>query len=98
MVVLTSLDWNFNNFGELQPWMVTFIFILTVFRRDVVVYVADDPVRAKEAETVLAYLGYSNVQCYLGGMKEWAQAGGLTKFPKFVSYTVIFRLLNQIMT
>ena len=82
--------------GELQPWMLTFIFIVTIFRRDVVVYVADDPARAKEAETILAYLGYSNVQCYLGGMKEWAQAGGLTKFPKFVSYKVIFRYLNQV--
>ena len=70
--------------------MLTLIYLVTIFRKDVVVYVADDPARAKEAETILAYLGYSNVQCYLGGMKEWAQAGGLIKFPKFVSYTVIF--------
>ena len=57
-------------------------------RKGLTVYVADDPARAKEAESILKSFGHFNVQCYLAGMKEWDQVGGLIKYPKFVSFAV----------
>jgi hypothetical protein len=58
------------------------------FSKALVVYVADDPVRAKEAESILKFMGYANVQCYLAGMRDWEQVGGLIKYPKFVNFAV----------
>ncbi len=61
---------------------------LLSFSGTLVVYVADDPARAKEAESILKFMGYANVQCYLAGMREWDQVGGLIKYPKFVTFAV----------
>ena len=62
------------------------------FSKGVVVYVADDPTRAKEAEAILKHFGHANVLCYLAGMDEWEKVGGLIKYPKFVTYDVSLAL------
>jgi len=62
------------------------------YSKGLVVYVADDPARAKEAESILKYFGHANVQCYLEGMDEWEKVGGLIKYPKFVTFTVSWNL------
>jgi hypothetical protein len=66
-------------------------FRLIVFlRKGLTVFVADDPARAKEAESILKSHGHLNVQSYLAGMKEWDLVGGLIKYPRFVTFTVSF--------
>ena len=62
------------------------------FSKGVVVYVADDAARAKEAEAILKHFGHANVLCYLAGMEEWEKVGGLIKYPKFVTYDVSLAL------
>jgi len=61
---------------------------ISSFRSGLVVYVADDTVRAQESESILIQSGFSNIRGYLAGMSEWDEAGGIIGYPKLITFPV----------